>query len=226
METTKTITVLSVCSDKPIQDKQYDKLSKIAGRYVGTIYRLSDDSIIIIFGLPTAYENDHERAIEAAGELRFNFPSFQVGISTGDISIRSEVMLDYKQIDLTTEAYNLACTAEPGQIFINPHLYSLVEDIFRCKLYQQPTGAQCYEIMGISEQLKQQLKSKSSWQRGHSQKRAKSTSNHRRSKRIKSKAKFSRNINKWMSKSFNYIYYLLIAVAIVASVLAILMWGC
>ena len=226
MESTKTITVVSVCSDKPIQDKQYDKLSKITSRYVGTIYRLSDDSIIIIFGLPTAYENDHERAIEAAGELRFHFPSFRIGISTGDILIRSEVMLDYKQIELTTEAYNLACTAEPGQIFINPHLYSLVENILRCKPHQQPTGTTCYEIMGISEQLKQQLKSKPSRRREHPQKRAKSTSEHRRRQRLKSKAKFSRNFKKWMSKNLGYTYYFLIVIATIASVLAILMWGC
>jgi len=235
MESTKTITVISVYSDKPIREQQYDKLSKIASRYVGTIYRFSDDSIIIIFGLPTAYENDHERAIEAAGELRFNFSSFRMGISTGDILIHSNVALDYKQIELTTEAFNLAYTAKPGQIFISPHLYSLVENIFRCKLHQQPTGHSCYEIIGISEQLKEQLKSKSSlhfvrgqaWRRGHSQEQTTSTKERQSSrKRQSSKAKFHRTFKKWRSKSFKYIYYFLITIAIIASVLAILIWGC
>ena len=227
MESIKTITVLSVYSDKPIREQQYDKLSKIASRYVGTIYRFSDDSIIIIFGLPTAYENDHERAIEAAGELRFNFPSFRMGISTGDTLIRSNVILDYKQIELTTEAFNLASIAKPGQIFISPHLYSLVENIFRCKLHQQPTGHSCYEIIGISEQLKEQLKSKSSWRRGHSQERTTSTKERQSSrKRQSSRAKFYRAFKKWRSKSFKYIYYFLITIAIIASVLAILILGC
>jgi len=227
MESIKTITILSVCSDNPIKDKQYDKLSKIASRYVGTVYRLSDDSIIIIFGLPTAYENDHKRAIESAGELRFNFPSFRMGISTGDISVRSDVMLDYKQIGLTTESYNLACTAEPGQVFINPHLYSLVENTLRCKPHQQSPETPCYEIIGLSEQIKQSLKSKSSRQRGASKERSKSTSKHRKSQKLQSSKKnFSRNFNKWIGQSFGYTYYVIIAIAIITFVLAVLMWGC
>ena len=227
MESIKTITVLSVYSDKSIREQQYDKLSKIASRYVGTIYRFSDDSIIIIFGLPTAYENDHERAIEAAGELRFNFPSFRMGISTGDTLIRSNVMLDYKQMELTTEAFNLACAAKPGQIFISPNLYSLVESVFRCKLHQQPIGSSYYEIIGISEQLKEQLKSKSSWRRGNSREQTKSTQERQSSrKRQSSKTKFHSTFKKWKSKSFGYIYYFLITITIIASVLAVLIWGC
>jgi len=227
MKATKTITVLSVCADKTIPGKQYDKLSRIAHRYVGTIYRLTDDSVIIIFGLPTAYQNDHERAIEAAGELRVNFPSFRLGISTGDIPISYDAILDYKQISLTTEAADLAHTAEPGQVLINPKLYSLVENIFRCKSHTHPTGSQFYEIIGISAQLKQQLKSKSSWRQRRSQTHAASTSEgQKRQKLQSSKAKFSRKFKKWQRKTLFYMYYFLMAIAIIASVLAILIWGC
>ncbi|MFQ6039521.1 MAG: hypothetical protein ACE5PV_01590 [Candidatus Poribacteria bacterium] len=227
MESIKTITVLSVCADKTISDKQYDQLSKTASRYVGTIYRLADDSVIIIFGLPTAYQNDHERAIEAAGELRLNFSSFRMGISTGDIPISYDVILDYKQMALTTEASDLARAAEPGQVLINPKLYSLVEKVFRCRPRQQSTGAQYYEIIGISEQLKQQLKSKASWRKGHSQSPKKSTNERQRRQKLKSsRAKFSRKFKKLKSKTLLYVYYLFMTIAIIASVLAILIWGC
>jgi hypothetical protein len=228
MKSTKTITVLSVCSDGTINDKQYDKISRIASRYIGTIYRLAGDSIIIIFGLPTSYENDHERAIEAAGELRSNFSSFRIGISTNDLLIHPDVMLDYKHMELTTEACSLAHIAEPGQIFINSRLYSLIKDIFRCKPHQQTTGQKCYEIIGILEKLeKKHLKAKSSRRNRHSRNRSKSTKKNRNIKSLKkSKTKFIRNLKRLVNRDFSYIYYLLVVIAIIVSILVILMLGC
>jgi len=189
----------------------------------------------MIFGLPTSYENDHERAIEASGELQSHFSSLRIGISTGDLLIQSDVRLDYRQMELTTEACNLARNAEPGKTLINPRLYSLVENILRCKLKQQPTGYQCYEIIGISEKLKQKLKPKlsreSTKSNGHSRltdlKQSKSIRKHKKNQKLKrSRAKFLRNFKELTNQSFGCIYYLLIVIAIVVSVLAILMLGC
>ena len=213
VESIQTITAI-LARSQTITDSQYDKISQLAYRYKGTIYRLSGDSFVILFGYPDNYDNDSQRAIEAAGELRFKFPSLHIGISTDDTFVSPDATMDYTKLKVTIEAQELANIAKAGQIFINPQLYSLIADNFKCTPHQTP--APCYEIIGVSERLRQKIKPSSSQQRTKKSQRSKAKG------KGKSKAIFKKRFNKWISKSSTYVYYLFAVLALIACILAVL----
>ncbi len=54
---------------KIIMRRVFEKVSKIITKYDGFIERYIGDSVMAIFGIPTAHEDDSRRAIEAAAEI-------------------------------------------------------------------------------------------------------------------------------------------------------------
>ncbi|RLC71273.1 MAG: hypothetical protein DRI52_05465 [Chloroflexi bacterium] len=107
-------------------------------RYEGSINRFIGDNVLAFFGAPITHENDPERAIMAALEMRDKVRDLSLQISIG---INSGVMYfgpigttEHLEISAYGPQINLAKrleeTAEPGQILVGPGTYRFTKRAF------------------------------------------------------------------------------------------------
>ena len=97
----------------------------------GRINRLLGDAVLAFFGTPVAHENDPERAILAALELRAAVQTLGLnvtaGINTGDVYLGAIGTEQHREITAQGPVVNLAArlreTAEPGQILVGETVY-------------------------------------------------------------------------------------------------------
>jgi class 3 adenylate cyclase/tetratricopeptide (TPR) repeat protein len=100
----------------------FERVRSHVDAYGGTVEKFAGDSVLAVFGVPTAHEDDAERAVRAAvaivesgdGEL-----PVRIGIEAGEV-----VVEDGDSTFATGEAINLAArlqqTAQPGEVLIGP----------------------------------------------------------------------------------------------------------
>jgi class 3 adenylate cyclase/tetratricopeptide (TPR) repeat protein/ribosomal protein L40E len=107
-------------------------------RYEGSINRFIGDNVLAFFGAPIMHENDPERAILAALEMRDKVGELSLQISIG---INSGMMYfgpigttEHLEISAYGPEINLAKrleeAAEPGQILVGPGTYRLTKRAF------------------------------------------------------------------------------------------------
>ncbi len=135
-----------------------ESLHHLAGRYLeevrtallahgATVQRLTGESVTVVFGVPTAHENDALRAVRAAAEVRSLLErvsaalelergvrlSVSAGIETGEVV----VFEPDGQAELTGMAPRAAVALEhaagAGQILLGPVTYRLVRDAVRAE---------------------------------------------------------------------------------------------
>ena len=212
MPSIKDVAVLTARGNGAIARKQYSQLQDIAQRYVGKIEKYSDEAVFILFGVPESHKDDTQRAIDAAGELRYRMPELRLGISVGDVDSQN-----YQQMDSTVhESLELANAAEPGQTLINEKLYQQVNDLLVCERRQNPVL--CYEITGISDELRSEYKPSRQTKRSRTKKRKKS----KRAKKIITRTRQREAINNWRDKYVGHVYRSVVGIAIIVCIL--LLW--
>src|SRR5688500_15041612 len=103
----------------------FDQVSRCIESHGGTVEKFASDAVMAAFGVPTAHEDDAERAIKAALEIldSVELPA-RIGVESGEV-----VTEDTASTFATGEAVNLAArlqqSAEPNQILIGPGAHRL-----------------------------------------------------------------------------------------------------
>ena len=103
----------------------FDQVSRFIESHGGTVEKFAGDAVMAAFGVPTAHEDDAERAVKAALEIldSVELPA-RIGVESGEV-----VTEDTASTFATGEAVNLAArlqqSAEPNQILIGPGAHRL-----------------------------------------------------------------------------------------------------
>jgi class 3 adenylate cyclase/tetratricopeptide (TPR) repeat protein len=129
-------------------------------RYEGRINRLLGDAVLAFFGTPVAHENDPERAILAALELREAVQTLGLdvtaGINTGEVYLGAIGAEQHREITAQGPVVVLAARlrerAQPGQILVGETVYRHTRRAFEfaahrveAKGFAEPVAA--YEVL-------------------------------------------------------------------------------
>ena len=114
-------------------------------RYGGRINRLLGDAVLAFFGTPLAHENDPERAILAALELREAVQKLGLnvtaGINMGEVYLGAIGAAQHREITAQGAVVNLAARlreqAQPGQILVGESVYRHTLRSFEFAVAQQ-----------------------------------------------------------------------------------------
>src|SRR5919197_351514 len=150
-----------------IVNRAFDRLSEEVERYGGLLEKFMGDAILAVFGVPTAHEDDPERAVRAAiemqavlGELNRSFsvegkPSLEmrIGVEAGDVPLDLDRASGPRERMLTGDAVNVAArlqtAAQPWQVVVGPAVYAATKEVvdyrelqpLRLKGKEQPVPA-------------------------------------------------------------------------------------
>lgn len=135
-------------------------------KYEGSINRFLGDCVLAFFGTPITRENDSERAILAALEMREAVTELNLnistGINTGMVYVGSMGPDEHREFTAMGTAVNLAArlegAAEPGQILVGEATYRLTRRAFEfqplapltLKGIAEPVSA--YEVLKVLPQ--------------------------------------------------------------------------
>ncbi len=133
-----------------ILNQYFSTMTDIIFSYDGTLDKYIGDGLMAVFGAPMEGENDAERAILAAKEMKRQLAvmmakqeghrkkfDIRIGINTGRVvagNIGSPKRMDYTVIgDPVNIASRLESIARPNQILIGEETYRAVKDKFKIK---------------------------------------------------------------------------------------------
>jgi class 3 adenylate cyclase len=108
---------------RALMARYLDRVSSIAAAHGGTLEKFAGDSAMIVFGVPVVHDDDAERGVRAALEIRdsaANLP-VRVGVNTGEAVTEAR---DDRQFMVSGDAANVAArlqqAAEPGEVLVGP----------------------------------------------------------------------------------------------------------
>ncbi len=148
-----------------ILNQYFSMVTDIIFRHDGTLDKYIGDGLMAVFGAPMERQDDAERAILAAKEMREKLAvmmskkeghtrkfDIRIGINTGRVvagNIGSPRRMDYTVIgDPVNIASRLESIAEPNQILIGEETYETIKDRFEIrKIGPQKVKGKSAEIM-------------------------------------------------------------------------------
>ena len=143
-------TLAETLDPEPLRDLVnacFDRLVPCIERYGGTVDKFIGDEIMALFGAPVAHDNDPERAVRAALDMRAALAAFNgeqgtdlqahFGINTGLVlagAVGSSGHTGYSVMgDAVNVASRLAETSAPSEILVGPDTYRLAGHLFTCE---------------------------------------------------------------------------------------------
>ncbi|MGA8988640.1 adenylate/guanylate cyclase domain-containing protein, partial [Aeromicrobium sp.] len=116
---------------RELLSRYFEECRLIIGRYGGTVEKFIGDAVMAVWGVPTAHEDDAERAVRAGLELVNKVAEFgeeldvsglalRVGIVTGEVAVT--IGADHQGMvagDAVNTASRIQGAAEPGQVWVD-----------------------------------------------------------------------------------------------------------
>jgi class 3 adenylate cyclase/tetratricopeptide (TPR) repeat protein len=122
----------------------FERLSREVQRYEGTIEKFAGDAMLAVFGVPSAHEDDPERAVRAALEMQAVIGAtdveagkgvdlrLRIGVETGEVLVDQTRAAAERDLFVTGDAVNTAARlqgiAEPGTVVVGPSTYAATRD--------------------------------------------------------------------------------------------------
>ncbi len=103
--------------------RHFKRIAEVAEAYGGTVEKFAGDAAMVVFGVPVVHDDDAERAVRAALEMRDGAAELEirVGVNTGEAVTASR---EDKQFMVSGDAVNVAARlqqgAEPGEVVVGP----------------------------------------------------------------------------------------------------------
>ncbi|MGH3361574.1 MAG: adenylate/guanylate cyclase domain-containing protein, partial [Nocardioides sp.] len=109
----------------------FDECRQIIGRYGGTVEKFIGDAVMAVWGVPTAHEDDAERAVRAGLELVNRIESLGVDVGVPDLAMRVGIVTGEVAVtvgaeqqgmvagDAVNTAARVQSAAAPGQVWVD-----------------------------------------------------------------------------------------------------------
>jgi len=122
-------------------------------RYGGEVLERRSEGAVALFGVPTAHEDDAERAVLAALGMQERIesaPGLQVGVDSGEVFVA--VAGEHRQVvgHALALAQRTSATAAPGTVALGENAYRLVQQLFH---WDDTTGT----IQGVHRPLRRKV---------------------------------------------------------------------
>ncbi|HSV39761.1 MAG TPA: adenylate/guanylate cyclase domain-containing protein, partial [Nocardioidaceae bacterium] len=116
---------------RELLSRYFEECSRIVGRYGGTVEKFIGDAVMAVWGVPTAHEDDAERAVRAGLELvnataalgdeqGLTGLAMRVGIVTGEVAVTiGATQQGMVAGDAVNTASRVQSAAEPGQVWVD-----------------------------------------------------------------------------------------------------------
>jgi class 3 adenylate cyclase/tetratricopeptide (TPR) repeat protein len=117
--------------------RYFQRIAEVADAYGGTVEKFAGDAAMVVFGVPAVHDDDAERAVRAALEIRDRAAELavRVGVNTGEAVTAAR---EDRQFMVSGDAVNVAARlqqgAEPGEVVVGP----LTEQLTRKVIEYQP----------------------------------------------------------------------------------------
>lgn len=119
--------------------RTFDRLADVVAAYGGVVENMMGDAVLAMFGIPAVHEDDPERAVRAALEMRTALDelgrelagegkppvALHVGIEAGEVLVHAEGQARMITGDAVNTASRLQGSAEPGCVVVGPTAYAL-----------------------------------------------------------------------------------------------------
>ena len=108
--------------------RYFKRVGEIANAYGGTVEKFAGDAAMVVFGVPTVHDDDAERAVRAALEIRDSVSGVEVrvGVNTGEAMT---AITDDRQFMVSGDAVNIAARlqqgADVGEVLVDNLTYRL-----------------------------------------------------------------------------------------------------
>src|SRR5215471_14535931 len=116
----------------------YELMTEVIAHHGGTIDKLYGDGAMAVFGVPTAHEDDPERAIRASFRVLERLPSLdldleaRIGINTGEVVVSTDHAArgDALTGDTVNTASRIQSAAPTGAIVVGELAYTATKHVF------------------------------------------------------------------------------------------------
>ena len=98
---------------RSMMSRYFKRIADVAGAYGGTVEKFAGDAAMVVFGVPVVHDDDAERAVRAALEIRDAAADMavRVGVNTGEAVTAAT---DDKQFMVSGDAVNIAARLQQG----------------------------------------------------------------------------------------------------------------
>jgi class 3 adenylate cyclase/tetratricopeptide (TPR) repeat protein len=140
-------TALAAQSDpevvRSIMARYFKRIVEVSEAYGGTVEKFAGDAAMVVFGIPSVHDDDAERAVRAALEIRDGASevAVRVGVNTGEALTAAR---DDRQFMVSGDAVNVAARlqqgAEAGEVVVGPLTHQLTRNVIEYEAREPVTA--------------------------------------------------------------------------------------